>query len=137
MSLLDNEDSKDKVSQYVYRAVDFLMANNARGTSIGIVVGVILYGVRDVLAYINEAFKLVKWYAYIFFGIFSGNVPKLISKHDYNDEVEEALHYVKKIQKEGNFSEAEKRMQYRNLIVIVQEKCLNNKENDGDKLIPE
>ena len=42
--------------------------------------------------------------------------PNLIHKHNYDENLESAIYNLKELQKSGNFSEAEKRRQWRKLV---------------------
>jgi len=117
-----NNDQKDVISKFISRTLDFLFVNNSKGTSFGVLFGIILKQISDLAFFVLSILVRLPYILCITFGIFIFNIPSLFRKHKVDDEIEKAMYYLKKAQSKGNFSEEEKRSQWRDIIELINKK---------------
>lgn len=121
-------DTKDKLTYIFSRAIDLLFFSNPQRTSLGVLLGVIVKGGIEIFCQVYEQIykqQIVLNISYPFCigcGIFLLFIPHLFSKHRIDEDLETLLQYLRKAQKYGNFTEAEKRTQWRDFVQLVFEK---------------
>ncbi|NSB12148.1 hypothetical protein [Clostridium beijerinckii] len=139
---MDN-DNGDVLTKLISKSTNFLLINNPKATSMGVLFGVFLCNLgKSVLKYLEINFELSYWIC-MPLTIVLFNIPNLFRKHDINPEIETMMNYVKKAQKEGNFTASEKRQQWRNVVETINKSISieNNSKNqleysEEDKQIP-
>lgn len=125
-------DKFDTLSKTLSNALNFLFLHNPKYTSFGIVFGVFLYGIRGFFVLNIPSIDKIEWYAFIALGVMLFNIPNISKKYNMNPSIETHIAYLQKIQKEGNFSEKEKRQQWRDLITTLTN---NVHQNDSDNSV--
>lgn len=131
--MLSNLDLYDKVTQIFSRAVDILFINNPQKTSLGVLFGIIIKGTIDIIFQITQYSLNISYVFCICSGIFILHFPSIFSKHRVNEEIETQMHYLRELQKNGNFSDAEERAQWRRLVELVYQKTSIELENTNQK----
>ena len=121
----------DKLSSSVKIATDILFVNNPVGTSMGVLLGVILHGASCIFSPFLETVKFIKITAlnifhYIAFGMFGFNIRNFFIKHKVAPEVIEAINFIENQVTEGHITKTEAKLQYREII----SKVVNNVEFD-------
>lgn len=126
--MLNNFDTTDKLTYYFSRSIDTLFAGNPQKTSLGIFLGIVCKGGTDILfQFIGITFN----FSYLFcisLGIILLHLPSIFSKHKIDEELETMMYYLRQAQKHGNFSESEKRLQWRQFVELVFKKTAENLE---------
>lgn len=118
-------DTKDKLTYIFSRAIDLLFLSNPQKTSLGVLLGVIIKGGIDIFCQVydqiyNQQLVLNISYSFcIVCGIFLLFIPHLFSKHRIDEDLESLMQYLRKAQKYGNFTETEKRAQWRDFVQLV------------------
>ena len=123
----NNADSASKILSQVF---DILVVKNSKGTSMGVIFGIIIAGLSKIALDFLKSTIQIPWYLFSAIGIFIFNLKTLFTKHAEDEKIETALHYIAKIHKLGNFTPEEMRNHYRELInqvIIAQTNALNNK----------
>ena len=118
-------DSFDAVTKIITKAIDFIFVSNPRKTSLGILFGIIVYGILEVIFTITKLGFSVPLYLCIAGGMFVFNINNIFSKHRIDEDLETQMYYLKEAQKNGNFTPTEKRHQWREYVQIVFSKVNN------------
>lgn len=113
---MPNDDIKAKISERTLIALDSILLQNRKATSFGFLFGIVVLAFRELLSELNAAFSKVAFYGYPLAGVLIFNIPNMFRKHNINPSIESSLRYLKKIHKDGNYSEEEKRLNYRALV---------------------
>lgn len=108
----------DNITKYLARVIDTLFLYNFKGTCSGILFGIFLLSVQDLLALFFPIIGLIKWYGFISFGVLLFNIKPLIKGKYVDPKIEIQLKYVREILNEGNFSNAEKKKIFRDLLKL-------------------
>ena len=122
-NLLNNIDTQDKFTQHLSKAIDTLFISNSKKTSLGLLLGVVIKGIIYIILQFLESTLDVPYVFCICIGILLLHSPSVFSKHNIDVDLETQMHYLRKAQKYGNFSETEKRAQWRHFIELVHEKA--------------
>lgn len=112
--------NQDKATELARRAINILFVSNPKGTSIGVLVGVILHGIIGVL---SPALKTIEWlnmgalqlWHLICLGVATMNIPPYLKRHEIDPSIQSAFEYIKLQQDNGNISEWQARQMYINL----------------------
>lgn len=128
-----NLDLLDKATQLFSRAAEILFIDNPQKTSLGVVLGIIINGTVDIVLQITQYSLNISPIFFICSGIFILHLPSIFSKHRISKDIETPMHYLRELQKNGNFSEAEKRAQWRRLVELVYQKVSVDLENANQK----
>lgn len=111
-------------TRYLDRALDIIFAKYPARTGLGIVIGCALYSLtllfEPALKAVTFAkFKDVPWWSWLPIGILIMHSPTIIALFKQrpvgDDKIDQALDLIER----GNFTQAEKRQQYRKLIELV------------------
>lgn len=90
---------------------------------LGVLFGVVLHTVSENVMRFTELDLALPFYFWIAFGILALNFRNPFAKRAIDKELETQMRYIKKAQKNGNFTESEKRQQWRNFIALVNQKA--------------
>lgn len=136
----DNKlDKADKTTSLVERALDMLLIRNPTKTGLGILIGVVLHTVSDNLIRVTKIAVTLPIYFWIALSILALNFHNLFTHHAIDEELETQMHYIEEVQKKGNFTEREKRQQWRDYVSLVYKKTsesmdkYNAGQSDKDK----
>jgi hypothetical protein len=116
--------NKDTGTAAVKRATDFLFVMNPKGTSIGVVFGIVLDGIirlfEPALKDQNTVdFNKINTFYFIFFGIFVFNIRNAFRVNPLAPQIESALYAIKEAKRKGEVSPAQARLMYLNLYETV------------------
>ncbi|WP_339782866.1 hypothetical protein NSQ38_15760 [Paenibacillus sp. FSL R7-0313] len=137
-----NEQLKDQISSFTKKAIDFLFLYNPKETSLGFLLGNVLYFLSDVfkpiLSRMENILDITKmnYIGWVLFGVLITTFPEMFKKKKLDPEIEGILSYIKEAQVNGDLSKTEVRRMYR----LLYEKALqgaNTKEMDrniGDSM---
>lgn len=123
---------KDQLTYQLSRAINTLFLYNVLGTSYGVLLGVLIYSVQDLIALCFPVFGLIKWYGFIAFGVLLFNIKPIVKKKYIDPDIERKLVYIRQIIKTGNFTKAEERAMWRNVansIIAEYSKTTNSKDD--------
>lgn len=124
--------NKDKLTYHISRAINIMFLYNAVGTSYGILLGVIAMGFQKLIASYFPPFGLIEWYAFIALGVIFFNFKPMVTRKYLDPDIEKQLEYIRRIIKEGKFTESEERAIWRkviNSIMLENNLTANNIEN--------
>ena len=107
---------KDKITYYISRAINTLFLYNIEGTSFGVLLGVVIMAVQDLIATYFPPFGLIKGYGFIAFAILLFNIKPFVKKKYIDPNIEKQLAYIRQVIKEGKFTESEERALWRKAI---------------------
>jgi hypothetical protein len=114
----------DKLSYNINMLLDFFLLRHPKRIAFGLITGGILSFLAELfscnLTYSKYFdFNAIPWYAWLFIGLFIMHIPTAFSafrqKPIGNDPIDQAMELIER----GNFSPAEKRLQYRQLVEKV------------------
>lgn len=124
--MLNNFDITDKLTYYSSRSIDILFVGNPQKTSLGFLLGIVFKGGTDILFQFTGITFNLPYLFCICFGIILLHFPSIFSKHKIDEELETQMYYLRQAQKHGNFSEAEKRRQWRQFVELVFKKTADS-----------
>lgn len=133
----NNNDSKDAISKILSHALDILFVKNPKNTSLGVLFGVILRTLSEIIFYFFGMTIRISYAFFIALGAFAFNVPSLFRKHEINESLETMMHYIEEGQKRGNFTPQEKREQWKRFINAVNEQTQIGEEKESSELLSE
>jgi hypothetical protein len=112
--------TKDMLSGFVKRATDILFVMNPKGTSVGVVLGIVLNGLTTLFKPSLEKqqvvdFSKVNTIYFIFFGIFVFNLPGAFRRNELDPKIETALKAIRDGRKKGELTQVQARLMYLNL----------------------
>lgn len=110
----------DQVSELTRKAINILFVSNPKGTSLGVLFGVVLDGFLGVF---SPAFKTIEWlnisaiktWHFIGLGIFSMNLPSFLKRNDIDPSIINAISFIESQKEKGNISDWQARQMYFNL----------------------
>lgn len=108
--------TKDRVTKIIERTIDFLFLYNPLNTALGALFGMVLIGLKDILASVKQIVIDVHPVPLVAFGIFIFDIPCLFWGGRLPVNIEQKMKALEELQKRGDFSEEEKRGQWRALI---------------------
>ena len=121
---------RDELTYFVSRAMNTLFLFNVVGTSYGIVFGLLIMALQELIASLFPPFGLIKWYGFIAIGVLLFNFKPIVKQKYIDPSIERELVYIRQIIKEGNFGEKEKKAIWRNAIYKIIENY-NGNDNIG------
>lgn len=112
--------NKDTLSSLAKRATDILFVMNPKGTSVGVVFGVVLDGLVKILEPTLKKqqvadFSKANPVYFVFFGILLFNLPSALRRQRLDPQVEAALRSIRKAQRDGDVTKVQARLMYLNL----------------------
>lgn len=122
---------KDALTYHISRAINTLFLYNVLGTTYGILLGVLICSLQDLIASFFPAFGLIKKCGFIVFGALLFNIKPMVKKEYIDPDIERRLVYIRQLIKEGNLTKTEERAIWRNLInSIATEHGKTTKDNN-------
>ncbi|MDA2141265.1 hypothetical protein PDN64_24595 [Bacillus cereus group sp. Bc256] len=128
----------DKITSYLYKYIDILLLKQPERTAYGIVLGVVLIGVKNVVAEfttgnIKSAIHNFNTISVFCLGIILVRLDILFKREPLNKDVMIKLNTLKAIIKEGNFTQKQQRELYRNFIQNISSDIdLGESKNKGN-----
>lgn len=99
----------DDLSVLFRKAINVLFVSNPRGTSLGVVLGVLLEGLMGVflpaiqsLVFLN--FDKLRMWHYISFGVLAMNMPSFLKRDKVSPSIVNYLRFIKEQEKMNNIS---------------------------------
>lgn len=124
---------KDKLTYFVSKAINTIFLYNIVGTSRGVLLGVVLASIQDLIASYFPPVGLIRGYGFIAFGILIFNIKPFVKKKYLDPNIEKQLAYIRQVIKEGKFTESEERALWRKVINSILSEY-NQTANNSDDL---
>jgi len=122
---------KDELTYQASKAINTLFLYNVLGTSYGVLLGILICSLQDLIASYFPFFSLIKWYGFIVFGVLLFNIKPMVKKEYLDPDIERMLVYIRQGIKEGKFTKAEERALWRNVAnSIIREYSKTTNDND-------
>ena len=125
----------DPLSKVFSKIINILFLYNVTGTSYGVLIGLLLLSLQDIISIYIPVFSLIKWYGFIILGILIFNIKPLTSNKYEDPKIEMQLKYIREMIKEGNFTAKEKKQIWENVInstIIEFSNTTSDTENSDD-----
>ncbi|EQA7395492.1 hypothetical protein ACYEVY_003481 [Vibrio cholerae] len=125
----------EQMTVLVRKAINILFVSNPRGTSLGVLSGIVLDGF---ISLFNPFLKsitvinigLIKLWHLIGLGVFLFNIRPFLNRNKVDPSIDEAISYIETQRKLGRIDEWQAKQMYRNLHNKVLENVLLNKEQE-------
>ncbi|HDR7594800.1 TPA: hypothetical protein QCX59_003994 [Bacillus mycoides] len=131
---------QDKLTAYLYKAIDIMLLQKPERTAYGIVLGFFLVGAKDGIAElttgnVKNAIRSINTVGALCLGILLARIDILFKRENVNKDVITKMNTLKTIIKEGEFTQKEKRELYRDFIQNISSDLDlgSNKKNDNAK----
>ncbi|MGE6592241.1 hypothetical protein ACQKFU_22270 [Bacillus mycoides] len=131
---------QDKLTSYLYKAIDIMLLQKPERTAYGIVLGFFLVGAKDGIAElttgnVKNAIRGINTVGALCLGILLARIDIIFKRETVNKEVITKMNTLKAIIKEGEFTQKEKRDLYRDFIQNISSDLDlgSNKKNDKAK----
>ncbi|PEB24402.1 hypothetical protein COF68_17655 [Bacillus toyonensis] len=131
---------QDKLTSYLYKAIDIMLLQKPERTAYGIVLGFFLVGAKDGIAElttgnVKNAIRGINTVGALCLGILLARIDIIFKRETVNKEVITKMNTLKAIIKEGEFTQKEKRNLYRDFIQNISSDLDlgSNKKNDKAK----
>ena len=111
--------TKDKITSYIYNAIHALTIGNPIKTALGVLLGIVLQGVVDVIFQVANISLNVSLAFYISFGILLLHNKALFKRYNQDEYLETGIHYLTEVQRMGDFTEEEKREQWKKFVETI------------------
>jgi hypothetical protein len=105
-----NDNLADQATSVIKRAVDLLFVKNPKGTSMGVLLGLLAETIIKILG--STEFSKVGTLYYILLGVFVFNLPSALRRHRLDPQIEAALHSINKARRNGSISRQQEREMY-------------------------
>ena len=122
----------DNSTKYLSRAINILFLYNVIGTSCGLLVGIFLLSMQDVLSLLFPFIALIKGYGFIAFGVLLFNIKPLVKGKYTDPKIEIKLKYIREMLSEGNFSDSEQRKIWRDAITSISKELIDDTYKSGN-----
>ncbi|MFM5740416.1 hypothetical protein ACET6T_17020 [Aeromonas veronii] len=123
----------EQMTVLVRKAINILFVSNPRGTSLGVLSGIVIDGfislfnpILKTIAVIN--ISLIKLWHLIGLGVFLFNIMPFLNRHKVDPSIDEAISYIETQKQLGRIDEWQAKQMYRNLHNKVLDNVLLNKE---------
>ncbi|MCC0091185.1 hypothetical protein [Aeromonas veronii] len=123
----------EQMTVLVRKAINILFVSNPRGTSLGVLSGIVIDGFISLfnpflktIAVIN--ISLIKLWHLIGLGVFLFNIMPFLNRHKVDPSIDEAISYIETQKQLGRIDEWQAKQMYRNLHNKVLDNVLLNKE---------
>lgn len=130
-----------KITEIFRKAINILFVSNPRGTSIGVLIGVILDGLLGLFQPILKAAEAFNWGAIkmwhlVGFGVLSMNLPSYLRRKDIDPSILNAIKYIEDQKANEQISDWQASQMYVNLHQKVLENIdLDNATNEAYRKI--
>ncbi|RMT95138.1 hypothetical protein ALP39_200145 [Pseudomonas marginalis pv. marginalis] len=121
----------DQTSEVVRRAINVLFVANPTGTSIGVLIGVILDGLLGVF---TPLLKTIEWISvsalkiwhFVGFGVFAVNFPVYLARKDVDPSIKQAIDFIEEQKSKKHVNDWQARQMYVRLLDQVLERVALN-----------
>lgn len=133
--------NNDEITEVFRKAINILFVSNPRGTSIGVLIGVILDGLLGLFSPALKAIEIlnigvVKMWHLVGLGVASMNLPSYLRRNEIDPSISSAVKYIEDQKKNGRITEWQARQMYVNLHQKVLENVtLNNEASEASDKI--
>lgn len=129
----------DKITSYIYKALDILLIKKPEKTAYGILFGVFLFGLKTFFCTISseaisKALKEINFFITICTGVVICRVDILFTRETIDKKWLGKLNIIQKAISEGDFTKKEKRQMYRTFIESIYENVNIEKEEYNDRI---
>ncbi|HGO9413536.1 TPA: hypothetical protein ACLBZX_001904 [Bacillus cereus] len=131
---------QDKLTAYLYKAIDIMLLQKPERTAYGIILGFFLVGAKDGIAElatgnIKNAIRNINTVGALCLGIVLVRIDILFKRETVNKDVITKMNTLKVIIREGEFTQKQKRDLYRDFIHNISSDLDlgSNKKNDKAK----
>jgi hypothetical protein len=112
--------NQEFITEFIRKSINILFVSNPRGTSLGVLIGVILdalLGLASPLLRTVEAlnFGAIKMWHLIGVGVVSMNLPSYLRRKEVDQSIVNAIEYIEEQKKNGAISDWQARQMYVNL----------------------
>jgi hypothetical protein len=123
---------QDELTEFFRKSINILFVSNPRGTSIGVLIGVVLDGVIGLVSPLLKTieainFSAIKIWHLIGVGVVSTNLPSYIRRKEVDQSILNAIEYIEEQKKNKSISDWQARQMYANLHSKVLESVTLNK----------
>jgi hypothetical protein len=136
--------NEEKATEFIRKSINILFVANPRGTSIGVLIGVILDGIFGLFSPLLKGiealnFGAIKMWHLIGFGAVSMNLPGYLRRNEVDPSISNAIKYIEEQKKNQRISDWQAKQMYVNLHQKVLESVtLNDEASDKlNKLVTE
>ncbi|PGX43500.1 hypothetical protein COE67_06570 [Priestia megaterium] len=114
----------DKLTAFLYKAINILLIKNPERTAYGVVLGFVLIGAKEALVHLTtgkvmDAIQSINYVSIFCFGILLVRADIILKRNPVDKEVLIKFTTLKMTVNEANFSEVEQRKIYRDFIQRV------------------
>jgi hypothetical protein len=129
--------SNEDITELFRKSINILFVSNPRGTSIGVLLGVVLDGVLGVFSPLLKSvealsFSAIKMWHLIGFGVISMNAPGYLRRNEVDPSILKAIKYIEDQKKNGRITDWQAKQMYVNLHQKVLENVTLNKETSDE-----
>lgn len=112
--------NQESVTEFIRKSINILFVSNPRGTSLGVLIGVILdalLGLASPILKTVEAlnFGAIKMWHLIALGVGSMNLPSYLRRKEVDQSIVKAIEYIEEQKKNGSISDWQAKQMYVNL----------------------
>lgn len=121
----------ESIVEILSKVLNILFLYNVTGTSFGVLLGLLLLSIQDVVSIYCPIFGLIRWYGFIVFGVIIFNLKIIFIKKYEDPVIEKKLKYIREVLKESNLTKTEERMLWRKAVEFILEETNNNVETNN------
>ena len=112
--------NQESVTEFIRRSINILFVSNPRGTSLGVLIGVVLDALLGLASPILKAvealnFGAIKMWHLIALGVVSMNLPSYLRRKEVDQSIVKAIEYIEEQKKNGSISDWQAKQMYVNL----------------------
>jgi hypothetical protein len=127
----------EELTEFLRKSINILFVSNPRGTSIGVLTGVVLDGLLGLLSPALKAiealnFSAIKMWHLVGLGVISTNLPSYLRRKEIDQSILNAIKYIEEQKKNKNISDWQVRQMYANLHNKVLESVTLNEDAQGN-----
>lgn len=133
--------SAEQITELARRSINILFISNPKGTSIGVLAGVVCDGVLGLFAPALKAIELIniaaiKAWHLIGLGVITANLPSYLRRSEIEPSIVKAIDFIEEQKKKGNINEWQARQMYANLhSKVLDNIVLDNNSKDTSRKI--
>ncbi len=130
----------DQITELARKSINILFISNPRGTSIGILIGVVLDGLNGFISpALNTAWtsaSSIELWHFIGLGIVSMNLPSYLRRKEIDSSIINAISFIEEQKAKGNIADWQVKQMYSNLHQKVLESVSleNDKQEKANKI---
>ena len=130
--------NEEKMTEFIRKSINILFVANPRGTSIGVLIGVILDGILGLFSPLIKGvealnFGAVKMCHLIGLGVVSMNLPNYLRRKEVDPSISNAIKYIEEQKRNQSISDWQAKQMYANLHQKVLE-CVTLNDEASYKL---